>query len=193
MQNNNTIKIFLDTEFTGLHQQSSLISLAMVAETGEEFYAEITDYDHSQISDWVEDNVMKYLFLNETDISDARSYKVKGPQQEVAAAIQKWLEQFPKTLDADGKVQPSIQVWADCYAWDWVLFCELFGGAFEIPPAIHYMTMDLATLFNIKTGKPDTPRFDFVKDEIAAHNWQQHNALYDARVEKLCYEKLMRE
>jgi len=31
-------KVFLDTEFTGLHQGTSLISLALVAESGEEFY-----------------------------------------------------------------------------------------------------------------------------------------------------------
>lgn len=43
------VKIFLDTEFTGLHQNAALISLAMVAETGEEFYAEFNDYDESQI------------------------------------------------------------------------------------------------------------------------------------------------
>lgn len=33
------IKIFLDTEFTGLTQNTSLISIGLVAETGEEFYA----------------------------------------------------------------------------------------------------------------------------------------------------------
>ncbi len=34
-------KIFLDTEFTGLTQNGSLISIAFVAETGEEFYANV--------------------------------------------------------------------------------------------------------------------------------------------------------
>ncbi len=177
--NNIMLKIFLDTEFTGLNQQSSLISIALIAETGEEFYGELTDYDQHNISSWVIKNVLSQLNdKNATNI-------LKGTQKEIAEGIKEWLNQFSK----EGS---SIQIWADCYAWDWILFCELFGGAFGIPSIIHYMPMDLATLFDIKTGKPDTSRFDFIKDEIFNKNWIQHHALHDAKVEKLCYDKLMR-
>ena len=41
--------IFLDCEFTGLQQHTSLISLALVAESGEEFYAEFTDSSKSPL------------------------------------------------------------------------------------------------------------------------------------------------
>ena len=37
------MKIFLDCEFTQLNQYSKLISLALVSESGEEFYVELTD------------------------------------------------------------------------------------------------------------------------------------------------------
>ena len=172
------LKIFLDTEFTGLHQQSSLISIALIAETGEDFYGELTDFDIKNINPWVKENVLPQL--NENNASNI----IKGTQKEIAKAIKEWLIQFSNEAS-------SIQIWADCYAWDWILFCELFGGAFEIPSSIHYMPMDLATLFDIKTGKPDTSRFDFVKNEISDKNWIQHHALHDAKVEKLCYDKLM--
>jgi hypothetical protein len=36
-------KLFLDTEFTGLHQNTTLIS-GLIADTGD-IYAELTDYD----------------------------------------------------------------------------------------------------------------------------------------------------
>ncbi len=36
-------KVFFDTEFTGLRQQTTLISIGLVAETGETFYAELTE------------------------------------------------------------------------------------------------------------------------------------------------------
>lgn len=36
-------QLFLDCEFTGLHQQSTLISLALVS-GGRSFYAEFNDY-----------------------------------------------------------------------------------------------------------------------------------------------------
>ena len=58
-------KFFFDTEFTGLHQQSTMISLALVAETGEEFYAEFTDYAISQTNEWINKHVVQQLFLNE--------------------------------------------------------------------------------------------------------------------------------
>jgi len=44
--------IFLDTEFTGLHQSGQLISLALVSMDGRWFYAEFTDYDAESLSDW---------------------------------------------------------------------------------------------------------------------------------------------
>lgn len=44
-------RIFFDTEFTGLHKDTSLISIGLVSENGQKFYAEITDYDKSQIND----------------------------------------------------------------------------------------------------------------------------------------------
>jgi uncharacterized protein YprB with RNaseH-like and TPR domain len=35
-------KLFLDTEFTGLHQNTTLISIGLIADTGDTFYAELT-------------------------------------------------------------------------------------------------------------------------------------------------------
>ena len=55
------MKIFLDTEFTGLHKNTSLISLGMVDERGRTFYAEFTDYDESQCDDWIQKNVINNL------------------------------------------------------------------------------------------------------------------------------------
>ena len=54
-------KIFFDTEFTGLHQNTTLISIGLVAETGQTFYAELTDYDKNQIDDWLKTNVIDNL------------------------------------------------------------------------------------------------------------------------------------
>lgn len=37
------MKIFFDTEFTGLHKDTTLISLGMISEDGRRFYAEFND------------------------------------------------------------------------------------------------------------------------------------------------------
>lgn len=52
--------IFLDTEFTKL-ERPDLISLALVAENGCEFYAERTDYDPRQCSEFVREHVLPLL------------------------------------------------------------------------------------------------------------------------------------
>lgn len=41
------MNIFFDTEFTGLHKNTTLISIGCVDENGRTFYAELTDYDES--------------------------------------------------------------------------------------------------------------------------------------------------
>ena len=52
------MRIFFDTEFTGLHQNTTLISIGCIDENGRTFYAESTDYDRSQVDDWIQKNVI---------------------------------------------------------------------------------------------------------------------------------------
>jgi hypothetical protein len=180
-------KIFLDTEFTGLHQRTTLIALGMVADTGEAFYAEFTDYDKEQVTDWHRENVLAKLWISNKEAieeSDNLVYVV-GDSATIRAALQNWIAQFA-----------FVEIWADVLAYDWVLLCELFGGAFGIPENIFYTPFDLATLFRIKNiivpiSKYDT---DIMRFEYANGNkTEQHNALADARVELACYKKLMNE
>lgn len=54
--------LFIDTEFTNLEPGNKLISIALVDEAGNEFYAELTDtYILDQCSDFVKQNVLPYL------------------------------------------------------------------------------------------------------------------------------------
>lgn len=179
-------RIFLDTEFTGLHQHTTLISLALVSESGEEFYAEFDDYDREQIDGWVEDNVLKKLVLTDLESGvylDGKLIKVKGNKRQICQELSKWLEKFQ-----------LVEIWADVLAYDWVLFCELFGGARFVPENIYYAPFDLATFFKLK-GKitpvakddNDISRFEFAGVDAT----KQHHALEDARVEKICYERLI--
>jgi len=48
-------KIFFDTEFTGLRQRTTLISIGLVSERRKTFYAEIMDYDKSQVDSWIQE------------------------------------------------------------------------------------------------------------------------------------------
>lgn len=179
--------VFLDTEFTGLHQSTTLISLALYIDEQNYFYAELNDYDPSQVFEWLEEHVLpKLIFKQEhaayIEISDTQ-IQMKSRTEEVREQLKEWLAHYE-----------IIEIWADVMAYDWVLFCQLFGGAFNIPDNVFYAPFDLATLFRIKgliepLGKyeRDVKRFEFagIDDE------KQHHALEDARVEKICWDKLM--
>jgi hypothetical protein len=179
--------IFLDTEFTGLHSNTTLISIGLVSIDGTYFYGEFTDFDKNQLNDWLNSHVMDKL---DNNLPHAPNWKgafttvaVSGTKNEIGALLSQWFAQFG-----------PVEIWADILAWDWVLFCDLFGGAFSIPENIFYAPFDLATLFRLKgficpAGKyeRDVSRYEFAGVDKS----KQHHALEDARVEKICYEKLM--
>jgi len=162
-------KIFFDTEFTGLHKNTTLISIGLVSEKDTEFYAELNDYDESQVDDWLRDNVISKL---------GNIPRYGGSRIYVANKLRLWFEQFDK-----------VEIWSDCYAYDWVLFVNLFGTAFDIPKNIYYIPFDIATLMKMKGVDPDINREEFAGLDLGDN--QKHNALWDAKVIKACYNKLM--
>lgn len=182
-----TTKLFFDTEFTGLHQNTTLISIGIVAESGQTFYAELTDYDNTQVDDWIKENVISNLFLTEYDNSASlHEWKLKGTKQLLRSALTAWLIQFE-----------HVQIWSDCLSYDWVLFCQIFGHAFQVPKNVYYIPMDICPLLLERYGDADVNREEFAGSEIEvsdSYNWganpPKHNALWDAYVIKACYYKL---
>lgn len=59
------MKLFFDMEFTGLHKNTTPISLGIVSEDGKKFYAEFCDYDREQCSDWILENVISHMKFHE--------------------------------------------------------------------------------------------------------------------------------
>ena len=167
-------KIFFDAEFTGLHQDTTLISIGLVSECGKTFYAELTDYDKGQVDDWIQENVINNLSIDPSGIE----LYVVGDSFDVRNELSEWLSQF-----CDG-----TEMWSDCLSYDWVLFCQLFGHAFKIPGNVYYIPFDICTLFKDRGIDPDINREEFADFKT---NSRKHNALHDARVIKACYDRLM--
>ena len=164
------MKLFFDTEFTGLHQKTTLLSIGIVDENGREFYRELDDYDESQLNDWLKENVIGN-FLNEGSVN-------RGI---LCDDLREWLRAYD--------YGEQIEIWSDCLAYDWVLFCEIFGGAFEVPKNIYYIPFDICTMMKLKGVDPDINREEYAfgdTPEVA----QKHNALWDAQVIRACYENL---
>ena len=173
-------KIFFDTEFTGLHQKTTLISIGLISECGKTFYAELNDFDQSQIDDWLTENVIVNLEMSFTRPQIVRvkdnDTRYFGNTEMLKSELTNWLSQFE-----------SVEMWSDCLSYDWVLFNQIFGHAFNIPKNVYYIPFDICTSFKEKGIDPDINRKEFsgLKNEIV------HNSLSDAKIIKACYEKLM--
>lgn len=182
------MRLYWDCEFTGLHKDTTLISIGIVDEDGWAFYAELTDYDESQLDEWLIENVISKLMFNTTD-SEFSSRKgnvtyCKGSIKFVAQELDKWLSKYN---------QDTLEMWSDCLSYDWVLFVDLYGSAFDIPENIYYIPFDLCTLMLAYDVDPDINREEFIKSEGLFHNSEnKHNALHDAIIIKACHEKLMK-
>lgn len=173
------MKLFFDTEFTGLHKDTTLISIGVISEYGHTFYAELTDYDKDQIDDWLQENVIDNLeynnFVEDYYNEIGNKYLIKSDTKTISRHLTAWLKQFN-----------NVEIWSDCLSYDWVLFNDLFGHAFNIPKNVYYIPFDICTLFKIKGVDPDINR-----EEFAEIDGDKHNALHDAKVIKACYEKLI--
>jgi biopolymer transport protein ExbB/TolQ len=176
-------RLFLDCEFTGLVKDAELISLCLYRDDGCYFYAEFNEYSEADITPWLQENVLAKLFFsdksNVKDVNDA-IIKIKGDKAAITDELKKWLAQFEQ-----------IEIWGDVPAYDWVLFCDLFGGSVHLPKNIFYIQFDLATLAKIKGIDPDLKRFDLAKTELTGSEiGGQHNSLTDAKVLKITYNKI---
>lgn len=159
--------------------------MALVAEDGREFYAELTDYDQTQVFPWLQDNVLSKLILTHGISFDKRERGVYlvGTRQHVKTHLDLWLKQFS-----------AIEIWSDVLAYDWVLFCDLWDGARNLPSNIFYAPFDLATIFRMKglINPISNYEMDFDRYKYAGINGDlQHNALFDARTELVCFSKIM--
>jgi hypothetical protein len=124
------LKIFLDCEFTQLNQCSKLISLALVAESGQEFYVELTDtYSVEDCSDFVIQNVLPQL--------DPMRYGQS--LAEARASLRRFLGCFDEKLE----------VCSDAPQWDWGFFCDLACAEHQPwPVLVVSQPTNLTSLFN---------------------------------------------
>jgi len=175
------MKIFFDTEFTGLHKDTTLISLGMVDENGRTFYAEFNDFDKSQCDEWIQKNVLNNL-INDSNKIDYESddWFIIGDKDFIKTMLSKWLKQYD-----------FVELVSDVCHYDMVLFIDIFGGAFDLPkninPSCHDINQDIALYYSIS----ETEAFDKSREAIAdVIQGTKHNALYDAKIIKNIYEKI---
>ena len=182
------MKIFFDTEFTGLHKNTTLISIGLIDENGRTFYAEFFDYDENQVDDWVQKNVIANLKFA------TKSFQIPdinfGPSDNIEMKankkiIKEYLEQWFCAYD-------DIQLVSDVCHYDMVLFIDIFGTAFDLPqnvnPACHDINQDIAERYDMnEIWAFNKSREEILKEFDISIKGEKHNALYDAQVIKEIY------
>jgi hypothetical protein len=193
-----TRTIFFDSEFTGLHQRTSLISLGIVDERDSNFfYAEFTDYKKNQVTPWIRRNVIANLMLSDMhrptlqggvlEFGKRDQVMIKGDSSEISTCLLAWLLRYKDV---------GVEVWSDCLSYDWVLLegllADFAGGYPKLPSYMFYLPFDILPLFKEAEIDPDINREEFVADELGLMGMlgRKHNALWDAMVIRTTYTKL---
>jgi len=182
------MKIFFDTEFTGLHKDTTLISIGLVSEDSRQFYAELNDYNTRQCDDWIEKNVLEHLYTRYPKDVENAPYVANlhiGDKDDIGKALEIWLKQFD-----------TVELVSDVCHYDMVLFIDLFDHAFHLPknvcPACYDINQDISREYNISLQEA----FDMSRDILLqkyrdkAILGDKHNALYDAKVIRELYQIL---
>lgn len=198
------LDVYYDAEFTGLHSKTEFISIGMISDSGNHFYAEFTDYNKEFVNDWIQTNVIDNLKFNDKEDFVDRQYDpkryglsmdVKGNSCDVQNLLMEWLKH-----EADVDMQ-KIRIKTDCYAYDWVLLINLLtskGSALDMPDWIHYIPIDLSTLLYAGGIDPDINREEFAgyTDEWENNkNFNKkveplkHNALWDTFIIEQCFKR----
>ncbi len=180
------MKVFFDTEFTGLHQNTTLISIGAVKEDDSSFYAEFGDFETLQVDRWVQEHIINNLKFHPGD--KGKGWRNYSEQLAIKKAEAYGNRDFVRDCFVDWVGSDTIEFWSDCLSYDWVLLCQLFGGALNVPKNWYYIPFDICTLFKFKGVDPDINREGF---SGMADYCEKHNALWDAQVIKKCYEILV--
>lgn len=147
--------VFLDTEFTDF-ARPELISLALVAEDGREFYAERADYPAPECSAFVRETVLPLL---------GRVPGSACTQAELTERLRTWFESLP---------EPATLIFD--FEGDWLLLTAAWLGSTHRQPPLN-----VGDKMHLATHTITHPVFGKALQSTYSGAWPPHHALADAR------------
>lgn len=132
------MRYFIDTEFIerGPKHPLELISIGIVADDGRELYRVSTDFKARHASSWVKANVLPHLPDRDVNFYDS-------PRRRMGALQWQPNDRIAQDILAFIGDDPSPEFWGYYCAYDWVVFCQLFGDMSRKPPHFPYYCRDL--------------------------------------------------
>jgi hypothetical protein len=192
--------IYYDSEFTGLHNGTTPISIGLTTKDNHFFYAEFTDCDVSQFDKFILDEVIaNTIFLSQPekdredilnnlqDGLDDDSVMMYGTVAEVTIVLNEWLANF----------KDDIQFISDVDQYDMVVIIDIltnYGSSLDLPKFICADCININTFIamnnksSIKEAfdvcREDLVDIDKVKGALGVDEPMKHNSLWDAVVIK---------
>lgn len=158
------MRYFLDSEFVDDGRGPlTLLSLGLVAEDGRELYLVSCEWSEADLNVWVREHVLPHL----------------GNAPRVS------LSSMREAVEAFVGADPSPEFWGYFSAYDWFLFCRLWGEWAAMPASIPKICLDLKQWAK-QIGIDSTQFKAAVPQEGTAHN-----ALDDARWNRALWAHLL--
>lgn len=163
------MRYFFDTEFVEDGVTIDLISIAIVAEDGREYYAvhgeidgKYDRYKKALAHPFVSENVLPYV----------------KRAVESGEAVVRWSDELP--IDIIQFTNPEKygepEFWADFASYDWVALCQLYGPMVNLPKGFPFYVRDVQQ-FRKMVSEYIKP-IERIKD---IYGTIEHDALWDAR------------
>lgn len=124
---------FLENGFGPIH----LLSIGIVAEDGREYYAVNRECPIEQANDWVKQNVLPFIALDEG---------------KTRSQIRDEVGQFVGQ-------ESTPEFWAYCGDYDWVVLCQLFGSMDKLPRGWPHYCMDVRQSYEMNPAAKLPPEF----------------------------------
>jgi hypothetical protein len=160
------VRYFYDTEFYEDGERIHLISIGIVAEDGRELYMENREFDWDMVppDHWIQENVRPHL--------TGEDAFMRGT---IAASVKDLVCNNPMDFTTN-------KLYGYYSAYDHVVLAQLFGRMVDMPKGMPGFTFDLKQMI-----EEDPHRLGNLADTVP-HYGTEHNALEDARWNKLLYE-----
>ena len=172
--------VFVDTEFTGEHGKTTLVSIGLVTLDNKKLKINLNDYDNSQVTGWLKKNVLSKINKKKSLNSESAYKKISKFLNNYASGEKIHLVTSGKTLD--------ITLLFDLYKYSKLKLKRKFHWLHDLPYYLnHNSHLDLSTMIYFSKFR-NIDKEKFANLQLKS---KRHDALYDALVVRACFLKLI--
>ena len=193
--------LYFDTEFTGLSNGTTPISIGVVSNNNETFYGETTDFDRTKVDAWIQCNVVDKLILGDK-VREKKAFRsrdnhsntmVCGSKDFVGEELLMWVNRI-----SNGGSVDDITLVSDVPYYDLVMLCDMaYANNGLAMPYNFACCIDLNQMIAEHYGVSIAKAFDMSREDIIVDMGgelpfgEKHTSLYDAKVMKSLHELMM--